>query len=55
VTQHDGLAKSTRGEVAPGRGNGGHNISWADANLIEKKNKENSRGRLSYYKCMVEI
>jgi hypothetical protein len=38
------VATSAGGEVAPGRGNGGDDASWADVNLTEPKNKENPRG-----------
>jgi hypothetical protein len=39
-----------RGEMAPRRGKGGDDISWADVNLTGPKNKENSRGEFSCYK-----
>jgi hypothetical protein len=31
---------SVGGEVAPGRGKGGDDVSWADANLIGLKNEK---------------
>jgi hypothetical protein len=37
VTRHGGVATSAGGEVAPERGKGGDNASWADANLIGPK------------------
>jgi hypothetical protein len=36
--------------VAPGKEKGGDDVSWADVNLIEPKNIENSHGRFSCYK-----
>jgi hypothetical protein len=33
VTRRGGVTTSTGGEAAPGRGKGGDNINWADANL----------------------
>jgi hypothetical protein len=50
VTQRDGMAMSAGGEVPPGRGKGGDDASWADANLTGPKNKENPRGRFNCYK-----
>jgi hypothetical protein len=41
---------SAGGDVAPERGKGGDDASWADTNLIGLKNKENSHGRFSSYK-----
>jgi hypothetical protein len=43
------------GVVALGRGKGGDDAGWAEANLTGPKNKENLRGRFSYYKWMVKI
>jgi hypothetical protein len=40
VTRHGGVATSAGGEVAPERGKGGDNASWADANLIGPKNEK---------------
>jgi hypothetical protein len=50
VTRRGIMAMSVGGEVAPGRGKGGNDSSWTDANLTGSKNEENSRGRSSYYK-----
>jgi hypothetical protein len=44
VTRHDGVATSTGGEVALGRGKGRDNASWDNTNLIEPKIEENPRG-----------
>jgi hypothetical protein len=41
---------SVEGEVASGREKGENDASWADANLTEPKNEENSRDRFIYYK-----
>jgi hypothetical protein len=35
------------GEAALGRGKGGDDSIWADTNLTEPKNKENTCGRFS--------
>jgi hypothetical protein len=48
------MAMSNRGEAAPGRGKGGDDVSWADANLTGPKNKENSHSWSSYYKWTVK-
>jgi hypothetical protein len=50
VTRHDGVTTSAGGEATLGRGKGGGDDSWADANLTRPKNEENSRGRFSCYK-----
>jgi hypothetical protein len=42
-------------ETALERGKGVDDVSWDDANLIGSKNKENPRGRFSYYKWMMKI
>jgi hypothetical protein len=55
VTRHSGVATSIGGEAAPGRGKGGDDVSWIDANLTEPKNEENSRGRFSCYKRTTKI
>jgi hypothetical protein len=55
VTRHSGVMMLTEGEVTPGRGKGGDNVSWADANLTEPKNKENSRCQFSCYNWTVKI
>jgi hypothetical protein len=46
---------SAREEVAPGRGKGGDDAGWADANFIGPKNEENTRGRFSWHKWTVKI
>jgi hypothetical protein len=55
VTRCGSVTMSIGGEVAPGRGKGGDDASWADANLTGPKNKENSHGQFSCYKWMVKI
>jgi hypothetical protein len=50
MTQHDGVVTSAGGEAPPGRGKGGDDASWADANLTGPKSKKNSRDRFSSYK-----
>jgi hypothetical protein len=47
MTRRGDVTTSTGGDVTPGRGKGGDDASWADANLTKSKNKENSRGRVS--------
>jgi hypothetical protein len=37
VTQRSGVMTSATGEVAPRRGKGGDNASWANANLSRPK------------------
>jgi hypothetical protein len=44
------MAMLARGEVAPRRGKGGDDASWADTNLTNPKNEENPRGRFRCYK-----
>jgi hypothetical protein len=41
--------------VAPGKGKGGDNTSWADVNLTGPKNEENPRDRFICYKRTVKI
>jgi hypothetical protein len=41
---------SARGEAAPGKGMGGDDASWVDANLTGLKNEENPRDRFNWYK-----
>jgi hypothetical protein len=50
VTWRGSVVTSAEGEVAPGGGKGVDDGSWADVNLTEPKNKENSHGRFSCYK-----
>jgi hypothetical protein len=50
VTQRSGVTTSVEGEVAPERKKGGDDVSWADVNLTEPKNKENPHGRSSFKK-----
>jgi hypothetical protein len=50
VTRCGGVMMSAKGEVIPGRGMGGYNVSWADMNLIRQKNEENTRSRFRWYK-----
>jgi hypothetical protein len=40
VTQHSGMTMLDRGEVAPGRGKGEDDASWADVNLTGPKMKK---------------
>jgi hypothetical protein len=44
MTQCSGMVMLAGGEMVSGRGKGGDNASWADANLTEPKNEENPRG-----------
>jgi hypothetical protein len=39
TTRHEGMMMSARGEVAPRRGKGGDDVSWADVNLTGLKNE----------------
>jgi hypothetical protein len=55
VTRCGGMTTSVGGEVAPGRGKGEDNVSWANANLTGPKNEENSRSRFSCFKWTVKI
>jgi hypothetical protein len=55
VTRRGGMATSVRGEVAPGRGKGGDDASWANTNLTRLKNEENPCGRFSRYKWTGKI
>jgi hypothetical protein len=41
VTRCGGVTMLIGGKVAPGRGKVGDDVSWADANFIGPKNKEN--------------
>jgi hypothetical protein len=50
VTRRSGVTTSVEGEAAPERKKGGDDASWADVNLTEPKNKENSHGRSSFKK-----
>jgi hypothetical protein len=50
TTRYDDVATPTGGEVAPERRKRGDNACWADANIIELKNKENPHDRSSFYK-----
>jgi hypothetical protein len=43
MTRRGGVMTSVGGEMTPGRGKGGDNTSWADANLTGPKIEENSR------------
>jgi hypothetical protein len=49
VTQCGGVRMSVGGEATSGRGKGGDNASWTDANFTGPKNKENSHGQFSCY------
>jgi hypothetical protein len=55
VTRHGGVPTLTGGEAAPGRENGGDDISWTDIILIRPKDEENPRDRFSFYKWTVKI
>jgi hypothetical protein len=55
VTWCDDVTTSAVGEVAPRRGKGGDDASWADANLTRPKNKENPHGAFNWYKYIVKI
>jgi hypothetical protein len=55
VTRRSSVVTSAEAEAASGRGKGGDDVSWADANLTRPKNGENSRDRFSCYKWTVKI
>jgi hypothetical protein len=55
VTQRNGVATLAEGEAVPGTEKGGDDASWANTNLSEPKNEENSRDRFSWYKWTVKI
>jgi hypothetical protein len=55
VTRRGSVTMSAGGEAASGRGKGGDNVSWADANLTGPKNEENSRDRFSCYTWTMKI
>jgi hypothetical protein len=44
VTKRGGMTTLAGGETPPGEGEGGDDVSWADMNFTDLKNKENSRG-----------
>jgi hypothetical protein len=48
------MATSARGAAAPEREKGGDDVSWANVNLTELKNKENPHGQFSCFKWMVK-
>jgi hypothetical protein len=50
-----GVMTTARGEAALRRENGGDDVSWADADLTDPKNKQNPHGTFSWYKWMVKI
>jgi hypothetical protein len=50
MTHRSGVMTSAGGEVTSGRGKGGDNTSWADANLTGMENEENSCSRFNCYK-----
>jgi hypothetical protein len=49
------VTTSAAEELASGTEGGGDDVSWADANLTDLKNEENSRGQFSCYKWTVKI
>jgi hypothetical protein len=55
VTRRRAVVTLGRGEVAPRREKGEDDVSWDDTNLTVQKNKENLRGRFSFYKWTVKI
>jgi hypothetical protein len=55
VTRRGGVATSAGGETTSGRGKGGDDASWSDADLTRPKNEENPCDQFSCYKCMVKI
>jgi hypothetical protein len=55
VTRCDGVVTLAGGEPAMGRGKGGDDVSLADTNLIEQKNREKQRSRFSCFKWTVKI
>jgi hypothetical protein len=54
MTWRDGAAKSTGGEAASGRGNGGDDANWVDMNFTGSKNEENPCNPFSCYKWIVK-
>jgi hypothetical protein len=48
------MATSARGAAAPEREKRGDDVSWANVNLTELKNKENPYGQFSCFKWMVK-
>jgi hypothetical protein len=51
---HD-VVTSAGGEATSGKGKGGDDVSWANANLTGPNNEENARGRFNCYKWTVKI
>jgi hypothetical protein len=49
------MTTSTEEEAVPRRGKIGANVSWADVNLTELKNEENSHGRFNCYKWTIKF
>jgi hypothetical protein len=45
VTWCSSVVTSVGGDAAQGRGKGGDDTSWADANLTGPKNEENTHGQ----------
>jgi hypothetical protein len=50
MTRCSGVMTSAGVETTLERRKGGDDVSWADVNLTGLKNKENTRGRFSWYK-----
>jgi hypothetical protein len=40
VTRHDGIGTSAGRGLAPGKGKGGDDVNWVDANLTRPKNEK---------------
>jgi hypothetical protein len=55
MTWHGGMVTLVGGEMTPRRRKRGDNASWDDVNFTGPKNKENPRGRFSYYKWTMNI
>jgi hypothetical protein len=55
VTRCDGVATSTGGEPASGRGKGGDDVSWVDVNPTRPKNDKNQPCQFNFYKWMIKI
>jgi hypothetical protein len=52
--RHSDVVTSAGGEPTPGRGKGGDNTDWANANLTRPKNEKKSRDQFSCYNLMTK-
>jgi hypothetical protein len=55
VTRCDIVETLAGGDVAPGRGKKGDDVSWVDTNLTGPKDEKNSRDRFNCYKWTIKI